>query len=71
MKDYGLFFDGNSLDDLSSLILSYTDSDWAGNIDTRRLTGGYIFFMCSAAVSWSSKLQSSVAMVVTDAFQKN
>src|ERR1700676_16596 len=50
-KDYGLFFDGNSLNDLSSLILGYTDSDWAGNIDTRCSTGGYVFLMCGAAVS--------------------
>ena len=66
-KDYGLFFDGNSLNDLSSLILGYTDSDWAGNIDTRRSTGGYVFLMCGAAVSWSSKLQSSPALSSTEA----
>jgi len=66
-KDYALFFDGNSLDDLSSLILGYTDSDWAGNIDTRRSTGGYVFLMCGAAVSWSSKLQSSPALSSTEA----
>ena len=66
-KTYGLFFDGNSLDDLSSLILGYTDSDWAGDADTCRSTSGYIFLMCGTAVSWSSKLQTSPALSSTEA----
>lgn len=62
-KDYGPTFDGNSEDDLSSLILGYTDSDQAGNINTRHSTGSYVFMMCGGAISWSSKLQSSPALL--------
>ena len=66
-KTYGLFFDGNSLDDLSSLLLKYTDSDLAGDADTRRSTSGYVFLICGTAVSWSSKLQTSPALSSTEA----
>lgn len=34
-RDLCLEFDGNSDDDLDSLILGYSDSDWAGDVDTR------------------------------------
>lgn len=66
-KDYGLQFNGNSEESMSSLILGYTDSDWAGDFDTRRSTSGYVFLMCGAAVSWSSKLQASPALSSTEA----
>ena len=40
----------------------YSDADWAGDPDTRRSTGGYTFNLGSAALSWASKRQSSVAL---------
>jgi hypothetical protein len=33
----------------------YTNSDWAGDPDTRCSTSGYVFNLGSAAISWSSK----------------
>ena len=36
-------------------------------MDTRRSTGGYVFFACGAAISWSSKLQLSPALSSTEA----
>jgi hypothetical protein len=66
-KDYCLEFNGKSNEDMSSLILGYTDSDWAGDIDTRRSTSGYVFLMCGGAVSWSSRLQASPALSSTEA----
>lgn len=66
-REYGLKFDGKLSHDMSSLILGYTDSDWAGDLDTRRSTGGYVFKMSGAAVSWSSKLQASPALSSTEA----
>jgi hypothetical protein len=53
--------------DLSSFILGYTDSDWAGDLDTHQSTSGFIFLACRAAVSWSSKLQLSPALSSTEA----
>jgi hypothetical protein len=66
-KHWGLEYNAQSEDSLSSLILGYTDSDWAGDVDTRRSTSGYVFLMCGAAVSWSSKLQSSPALSSVEA----
>lgn len=66
-KGYGLEFNGNTDVDMSSLILGYTDSDWAGDTDTRRSTSGYVFLMCGSAISWSSKLQTSPALSSTEA----
>jgi hypothetical protein len=66
-KYYGIKFDGNLGHDLSSIILGYSDSDWAGDLDTRCSTGGYVFLMSGAAVSWSSKLQLSPALSSTEA----
>ncbi|CAK5277520.1 unnamed protein product [Mycena citricolor] len=47
--------------------LGFVDSDWAGCIDTRRSTAGYIFFMGGAPVAWSSKRQAVVALSSTEA----
>ena len=49
------------------MIIGYTDSDWAGDLDTRQSTSGYVFKMCSAAVSWSSKFQATPALSSTEA----
>ena len=35
-----------------------SDSDW----DVRHSTSGYVFMLCEAAISWSSKRQTSVAL---------
>ena len=51
---------------LSDLI-GYTDSDWAGDSATRRSTSGYVFNVGSAAISWSSKRQATVALSTCEA----
>jgi len=40
----------------------FSDADWAGDGDDRRSTSGYTFQMSGAAISWSSKKQSCVAL---------
>jgi hypothetical protein len=40
----------------------YADADWAGNPDTRNSTTGYVFMLGNAPVTWSSKLQKTVAL---------
>jgi len=39
-------------------IYGMSDSDW----DVRHSTSGYVFMLCEAAISWSSKRQTSVAL---------
>lgn len=43
-------------------MISYTDSDYTGEVDDHKSTSGYIFLFCSRAVSWLSKKQSIVAL---------
>jgi hypothetical protein len=49
------------------LLEGYTDSDWAGDQDTRRSMSGYVFNLGSAAISWSSKRQPIVALSTCEA----
>ena len=51
----------------SELFSSYTDADHAGCPDTGRSTSGYVIKMGTGAVSWSSRLQSLVALSTTEA----
>ena len=48
-------------------ITGFTDSDWAGDKDTRKSTSGYIFLLYGGAVSWKSTKQSVVATSSTEA----
>ena len=40
----------------------YVNASHAADIDTRRSTTGYIFFMSEGPVSWQSRMQSTVAL---------
>ncbi|MCO5547696.1 hypothetical protein L7F22_001147 [Adiantum nelumboides] len=40
----------------------YIDADWAGSTTDRRSTSGFMFTLESAANTWSSKKQSTVAL---------
>ncbi|OAE34576.1 hypothetical protein AXG93_1487s1220 [Marchantia polymorpha subsp. ruderalis] len=40
----------------------FTDADWAGSIQDCRSTSGYAFSLGSAAISWASKKQLTVAL---------
>ena len=54
---------GNS----NEFFTTYSDADHGGNSDNGRSTGGYLVTLGSGAVSWSSKLQSLVALSTTEA----
>ena len=62
--DYGLSF---SSDGVGDKLFGYSDADWAGDVDTRRSTSGYVFKIGDAAVSWSSRKQVTVARSTTEA----
>ena len=41
--------------------------DWAGDVNDRRSTSGYIFMLSGAGISWRSKKQTSVALSSAEA----
>jgi len=62
-KDYMLMY--KRLDHLE--VIGYSDSDYAGCVDTRKSTFGYIFLLAGAAVSWKSAKQSVIATSTMEA----
>ena len=46
-------------------LIGYTDSDFAGSIDDRKSTYGYVFSLGSGAVAWASKTQPIVTLSST------
>lgn len=51
---------------ISGPLYDYSDTDWAGDIDTRRSTSGYLFIYGGGAISWGSKWQRTVALSSTE-----
>eukprot|EP00253_Pinus_taeda_P003739 PITA_03739 len=62
-KMFGILYTVSECSDL----VGHTDSDWAGSVDDRKNTSGYVFHMGSGAISWASKKQSIVALSTTEA----
>ena len=56
-------FTGSSADQLTG----YTDASFAGDLDNRRSTTGYVFLYGGAAITWNSRLQPTVAASTTEA----
>ncbi|KAH9660415.1 Integrase catalytic domain-containing protein [Citrus sinensis] len=49
------------------IVRGYVDSDFAGDLDKRKSTTGYVFTLAGATVSRVSKLQTVVALSTTEA----
>ncbi|KAE8681376.1 hypothetical protein F3Y22_tig00111330pilonHSYRG00435 [Hibiscus syriacus] len=61
--DFGLFY----LVSNDYKLVGYSDSDWGGDIDNRRSTTGFVFFMGDTAFTWMSKKQSIVTLSTCEA----
>jgi len=44
----------------------FVDDDWAGDLDYRRSTSGYVFNLFGGAISWMRKKQVVVALSTTE-----
>ena len=47
--------------------VGYSDADWAGDVNDRKSTSGYLFMLNGAPVSWKSKKQNCVALSTAEA----
>jgi hypothetical protein len=55
----------------STLLSAFSDADWAGCVDDRRSTGGFVVFFGPNLISWSAKKQSTVLRSSTEAEYKS
>ncbi|CEP00028.1 hypothetical protein PBRA_007762 [Plasmodiophora brassicae] len=60
-RNYGLLFEGGG-ETATPLLVGYSDSDWGGDLDTRRSTSGCVFLLNGCPVSFRSKKQTTVAL---------
>lgn len=66
--NFGLKFTMSENDDENeNELFGYSDANWAGDVDTRRSTSGYVFKVANCTVSWCSKKQASVTKSTTEA----
>ncbi|KAE8655864.1 hypothetical protein F3Y22_tig00117016pilonHSYRG00207 [Hibiscus syriacus] len=61
--DFGLFYSVSN----DYKLVGYSDSDWGGDIDNRRSTTGFIFFMGDIAFTWMSKKQPIITLSTCEA----
>ena len=59
----GLLYKKNEL----KSCVGFSDADWAGDLDDRKSTSGYIFQLRGTAISWRSKKQACVALSTAEA----
>ena len=62
-KCYGLLYRSEG----DSKLVGYTDSDWAGCVDDRKSTTGYVFSVGTKTISCSSRKQKTVALSSAEA----
>ncbi len=60
--DRGICYSG---DDLK--VFAYFDANWAGDLDSRRSTTGYVVYAAGGPISWQPKLQSTIAVSTMEA----
>ena len=60
---YGIVYSKQS----SKECVGYSDADWAGDLDDRKSTSGYLFQISGGAVTWKSKKQPCVALSTAEA----
>ena len=53
--------------DVSSELVSFSDADWAGQLDNRRSTSGRVHMINGAAVMWNSRQQRCVSLSSAEA----
>lgn len=60
--NHGIYFQKSD----SKILMGFSDADYAGDLETRRSTSGYIFMVNNSVVSWGSERQKSVSLSTTE-----
>jgi hypothetical protein len=61
-SDFGILY----LQDRSSALIGYSDSDFAGDLTTSKSTTGYIILYNGGAIHWKTQLQRHVSLSSTE-----
>ena len=48
-------------------VYAYSDADWAGDLDSRKSTTGYVVYAAGGPIAWQSKLQTTIAVSTMEA----
>ena len=64
--DHAIYYQGIAGPDRVLDVHGFVDADWAGDLDQRRSTSGYVFSLFGGAISWMSKKQAIVALSTTE-----
>lgn len=59
---YGISYKSN----MNVVLSCFSDADYAGDVDTRCSTSGYLFLVGTGAISWASEKQKTVAQSTTE-----
>ena len=52
-------------------LIGYSDADWAGDIETRKSTTGFVFHYAGGAVSWVSRRQNCVTLSSMECYRQH
>ena len=52
---------------LRDTLIGYSDNDFAGDMDDRKIISGHVFFMGSSIVSWDSLKQKTIVLSLCEA----
>lgn len=63
-SNYGIMF--SNLNKVNLHFYGYSNADFAGDVDTRRSTTGFMFKLGTGITSWASELQKSVALSTSE-----
>ena len=61
--DFGILFDQRA----NTEVVVYVDSDYAGDLDSRKSMTGYVFRFVGGPICWKSTLQDVVSLSITKA----
>lgn len=69
-RDHGIMFKQSirtTTHDDDMCVVGYSDSNWGADGDDRRSTSGYVFTVSGGPVSWTSRVQKTVALSSVEA----